>query len=381
MNSQKPDPKSIRPSVAILALLCVGLFLSACRGEKIRPVVLAVIHFHDEVRLLRNDREMPLTLGMRLTAEDVIETRNGHLEFQSTTGVVIRVSHYSRVRVAPLLDRNGRRVRLDLKQGGLLATLDTQQLSEGLDITAPTAVASVRATTFFVELQQEGRSPRIKVLKGRVAVRPRVPALEEYSAEEIQSSEALKDLQAKLVDQERVVETATAAVLNELAEAEVLQLQKELVEAREKQIDPREIAPLKVEEVVAAKENVQLEKSVITPREEAEKETLLAIKDELIEKVSAEPDPELSRQIQDDHRQKEEEALKNIEEKARQRELKTEEELRQHYRLLEVVTMNDGEKLRGVIVAHTGSVIIMHTTRGLRRLNEKEVNYIQYVPR
>jgi Zn-dependent metalloprotease len=76
---------------------------------------------------------------------------------------------------------------------------------------------------------------------------------------------------------------------------------------------------------------------------------------------------------QEERKLKEEEILKKIEENASKKQLKTEKELKEHYKKLEVITLRNGKKINGTVIAQTENLMVIHTPQGVVRVNKNDV--------
>ncbi len=108
--------------------------------------------------------------GDIVTAGDVITTGEKSVAdlIYGTSGV-IRINENSRVTVTSIAEKTGSNTVMDMDNGKVFLTL-TRLQGTGFQVKTPTAVASVRGTSFTVTSSKKGA--KLAVAKGTVAVNP-----------------------------------------------------------------------------------------------------------------------------------------------------------------------------------------------------------------
>lgn len=390
------EKKSLRApvrilTVAIAAILMLSL-IGQCgkkgEGTDQEGAAVLVIFASSGATLQRGPEKRELRSGAILKENDTVMTKNGSVDMQSRNGSVLRVRKFSTVRIASLIEGKS---RFALENGSVLARVKRQSAHDEFRISTPTSIASVRGTTFSVEVT-EGKNPQVRVYAGKVAMRPRVPALEKYSAEEVKKDPVLLRLSNTLKKKEVILEEHTVGALESKTENKVVEIQKQLQpvaktpkpgEGTGKTTKPADGA--KVGEIVQSLEKekaVTKQKKELTPQEDAEKETLVSLDNELVKKAEKSPRTEkeqISSLVNKAYEKQMDSAMNNIEKKVKKRQLKTDRDIQDYYKILEVVTLNDGGKKSGAVVAQAGNILILHTSKGVFRLKKGDVNYIDYL--
>jgi hypothetical protein len=328
-------------------------------------------------------------IGMVVRESDQIKTTTGTVDLQSRTGSAIRVREFTTITVAKLAGTDGNETRIGMEHGGLLATVNKSASNEDFNVVTPTAVAGVRGTTFSVDVE-DGQRPRVKVVEGKVAMAPRIAALEEYSEEEIASSKELTKLSEIQAAAEIVLEDKTEGTLDEKLEEQVMKVNEALKVARkeERKIEDIALVPgvteaVQLVEKVEKKEValVDTKEAEFTPQEEVEHQTLVVIESDVLAGVleKGENNVESVSQLKEIRAQQEEVILQKIEEAASEQKLESEEEIKKHYNKLELITLKNGEKISGAVIAQTGDLMVIHSADGVRRVEKSEVEAQEFL--
>ncbi len=365
---------------ALVLSLTVGVALVNC-GEKQPSEAqrsMIIVFASGNAMIVREGKEVPAKVGMVVNENDVLKTTKGTVDLQTKNGSAVRIRNYTTVTISKLYGEGSADTRLSMQHGGLLASVKRKSGKENFTVTTPTAIAGVRGTTFSVD-SNEGEPTRVKVLDGSVAMKPRVAALEKFSAEEIQSDENLAKLEEIQSKQEVIIEERTEAILDPEVEKEVLAL-NEKVESGE--FDAAQAAEMTAAvETTLSKEGdekvVKLSESNVTTEEMAEKATLVTVDEDVASRVR-EGDDQALEEMRRQRDAKQELVLNQIEEEASRTKLNNEEEIRQHYNRLETLNLRSGQSITGAVIAQTGNVLIVHTKEGVRRLKTNEIEYITY---
>lgn len=340
---------------------------------------MIIVFASGNAMLVRQGQEVPAKVGMVVNESDVLKTTNGTVDLQTKNGSAVRIRNYTTVTISKLYGEGSADTRLSMQHGGLLASVKRKSGRENFTVTTPTAIAGVRGTTFSVE-SNEGEPTRVKVLDGSVAMKPRVAALEKFSAEEIQGNENLAKLEEIQAQQEVIIEERTEAILDPEVEKEVLAI-NEQIEAGEFDVaQANELtlaATTSLSKGGADAKVVKLTKSEVTTEEMAEKATLVTVDEDVASRVRDGDDKALE-EMRRQRDAKQELVLNQIEEEASRTELVSEEEIRQHYNKLETLNLRSGQSITGAVIAQTGNVLIVHTKEGVRRLKTNEIEYITY---
>lgn len=286
--------------------------------------------------------------GMLVRANDVIRTENGTLDMQTSRRAAVRVREYTTLAVSEIRDRAA---HLKLTKGVVLARVERESKEESFSIQTPTAVAGVRGTTFSVGVQ-DNRS-QLRVIQGQVSFSVHIPVLEGKTPEQIQADPLLQKL-ARIQAQEAVIEEHMQGRLDE-------KLEKQLAQSAE---------PPKLEDV----KPVVAEKIEMPALEVLESRTLVTVNPELIDR-SIRGEARAAEEIEKEREQARERVLEQIKGEVSSIEMKTEEEIRRRYARLELITLNNGETIRGAVIVQTGNALLVHTTSGVKRIPRSDLRY------
>lgn len=322
-------------------------------SEAAKTSMLVVFATGDVFVTAHGKPEAPAAVGMVVHANDQIRTEEGTLDLQSSRGAAVRVREYTTLSVAEIRSKGP--TLLSLKRGIILAKVPKASQSESFEIKTPTAVAGVRGTTFSVSIDENSRS-QVRVLEGQVSMAPRILVLEGKTNEQIQADPLLKKLAGI---------QAQAAILEERMQGKLdANLEKKLIETADTQ---------KVESLESVKPIVS-ERVEIPAREAIESRTLVTVDPELIDRAIS-GEAQIAREIATQHDQIREGVLDQILKEVSTVEMKTEEEIRARYARLELITLSSGEKVRGAVIAQTGTSLLVHTTSGVRKIPRGELVY------
>jgi hypothetical protein len=330
------------------------------------------------VKVVRDGKEIAATIGMIVFEKDLIRTENGTVDLQTRTGSAVRVREMTSLTVSKIAGKDGGETRIEMDHGGMLANVKKASASEGFNVATPTAIAGVRGTSFAVEVDPFNRTSSVKVLDGKVAMSPRIEAVENATAEEIEKDPALKKM-AELQSKEIILEEKTEGHLNPEVEKHVLAVNEITNRAEEARVEPVrkdvEKAFAEVSKAVAnTEQSVVRQEARITEQDIVERETLVTVEPAMLEKLETVKDNESAvREMKQDRQQKTDEILKKIEESASKQELKSEKEIQRHYNKLEVIILRDGTQITGAVIAQTGDTLVIHSPQGVRRVNKSDV--------
>lgn len=364
--------------------------MTSC-GKKVDPQVertMIVVFSTGNAKVIRAGKAEEAKVGLIVKEQDQIKTEDGSVDLQTKGGSAIRVREFTTVTVSSLAGGGSNDTKVQMGQGSILANVKKSSANETFNVVTPTAIAGVRGTSFSVEISGEGQ-PKVKVLEGKVAMSPRVPALESYTKEEIQASPVLSKL-ASVEKQEVVLEEKTEGTIPREVSDNVAKVSVALETAKKEQKPVAEVKEIqKITETLSVKEKPAVEKkeAIITEQDLREKETLITVAPEVVQKIMEQATekkatesttpiaiaPELAEMVKKDRGQKEEVVLKKIEEEASKVKLSSDEEIKNHYNALELIILKNGENIRGAIIAQTGDVMMIHSSTGIRRVKKAEI--------
>ncbi|TGK27955.1 transcriptional regulator [Leptospira gomenensis] len=368
-----------------ICLTFIVLTSNSCRfissflnQENQTPPGVVVIFQNGEIEILREDKKIQSKPGLVLKQNDVITTRSGSLDVQTSSGDVVRIKSFSKVTIKSILTGAKPDVNLYTQAGSLLIKTNKLKSESSFSISTPTAVAGVRGTTFAFELT-DGQPPKVKVYEGAVAISFRIPK-EIIENSKAMDKELYKEFVTFLESNEVVLENGEESYVKPSLD-EMIQLVITRIE--ENKDISKEFETLKK----AEKEDFGKRNFENTPQEDAELETLVAANNDLVkqavdkngsENLKAGETSDISSEIEKDHSSKLDLALDRIESNAEANELKSETKIREYYNVLEIIVQSDGKKMSGAIVTQIGDKLIVHTPSGVVRLNKKDVEYVDY---
>lgn len=360
-----------------LALLAMSFGLACKKGAAQDQAKILIIFAGEGAVVQRGPGEIPATLGLILNEADTVRTSHTAVDLQTSSGSTIRVRPFSEMRIRGLLEQHG--VDLHLQSGALTAKVRRASQSEEFTVRTPTAIAAVRGTTFTVEENPE-TGAQVTVIDGKVALAPRVAAAETVS-EDSPNAEAIEQLAQAVAVQERVIEAGQAGSLNPQT-VEAIQQVNQAVEEQQAAEAPAPIPQEVINQVAQAssqQDAVRVQPAEITLRERAEQESLVSVSAETFEAAAETNDKAAAaEQIQRNYNEERDQALNRIEAEARNSQANSEAEIRQLYRIIEVVTLKDGAKMTGAVMTQIGDVIVVHSAAGVRRVPTSNIQYIDF---
>ena len=381
-----------RASASLLAMFLLLGASGACSkkegdGKKAaaQPQVMIVV-FASKAKIIRNGKEIPARVGFMVRAGDVIKTTQGTLDLQTRSGSAIRIKQFTTVSVTALVDAN---TRLRLRRGEMLAKVKRSSKSEKFNVVTPTAIAGVRGTTFSVNYSDDAAPPVIKVMEGRVAMSPRVKALEKFTREDIEKTPALKKL-AAIEKEEIIIEKETSGTLDANLEKKVKSANKAL-EGIGKDKTGAVKLDKKVEKIADSiekekKPKLVLKKEKVTDADRADINTMITVDRKLFDALTkksagtsktadAAARNEAIKKISVQRKEQLEKVLKVIESQASKNTFKTKAEIKKHYNRFERLVLKNGKVIEGAVIAQTSTVLIIHTKEGVKRVKKDNVDY------
>ena len=283
-----------RTAISALFLPVVVLAGIYCAKESKTDARVSVLSAIGAVSL--NTPGAPLKPGDTLGAGDrVITGKNSLAELRLASNSALRIYENTEFMITKNeLDPAGGigNAQMDVRKGKTLLLFGKLARDSSVKVKTPTAVASVRGTSFIVDVKEESGKSKgtttLKVIDGKVRVEA-----------------------GKKPEENRVVEQGERIVLD----------QERVVEER-KPIPARELKELK-------KEEEKLSEKIIEAPAEAKKE----------EPKQIEP---LKPPV-----------------------LKTEKAIRDYYKKLEIINLDDGSTLVGAVIFQNQQVVRIHTTNGV----------------
>lgn len=376
----------------LLGAAITGLVLTCGQKREQKQAAasnMVVVFAFGDAKIIRAGKEIPAKVGMLVNQDDEIKTTNGSVDLQTRNGSAIRVREFTNIQVARLTGGDAGETKISMKHGGLLASVKRKSSKEDFSVVTPTAIAGVRGTTFSVEMDEEGAAPRVKVLQGKVAMAPRIRALEKYEDSEIQANPTLKELATIQQKNEVVLEDATEGTIEANTQQKVTALNEAIESAEAQNQNIAEVATVsqiakEVDTASNEKAAVVTNESTVTAKEEADAATLVSIDENLVNEVaegsnqSADAQQAMLEKIQKEREAKQEVVLKKIQDEASKKDLKSEQEIQKAYNKLEVVIMADGTRHTGAVIAQTGNTLVVHTPQGVKRLPKGAVASIEF---
>jgi len=160
-----------------ILMAAILIFAMAGCGKKEAPVQEAADDFFFKVQFTLGDvkvagvsGEKAASQGDQLKAGDVIITEKKSVaDLVFGTSGVIRINENSRVTITSIADKSNNNTEMNMETGKVFLTLSKLR-GTGFKVKTPTAVASVRGTSFTVLSDKKGA--KLSVVKGTVAVNP-----------------------------------------------------------------------------------------------------------------------------------------------------------------------------------------------------------------
>ncbi|MCW7463360.1 FecR family protein [Leptospira limi] len=335
----------------------------------------AVVTFlQGQVVLMKEGKETFANLGDVVKPGDRILSKLGKVDLQTYRGEVIRIKENSDVLFRDLAGDKQPNTELFILAGNLLVKSVKLKANQNLSISSPTMVAGVRGTIFSFELEK-GSVPKVKVYEGAVAVAFKTgPKLVELN--DGLSKENYDQLVKTLEENEIVLESGETMEVNPSLNEMVYIINAKMAASS---ITKDELAGL-----TDLYKGISKVESPVTPKEKAEAETLVAIDNSLVQKQvenKAENQAvtqEIVENIEKEHESKRNEALTNITTEAEKMGLQNEEDIQNHYSVLETIHKSNGEVLSGAVVAQLGDIFIVHSTKGVFQLKVDDIEYVEY---
>lgn len=333
----------------------------------------AVITFlQGNISITSQGKEAKAKLGDVVRPGDRILTKLGKVDLQTYRGEVIRIKDNSDVLFREIAGENRPNTDIHLWAGNLLVKSVKLKSGQNLSVTSPTMVAGVRGTIFSFELEK-GSVPKVKVYEGAVSVAFKTsPKLVEIN--EGLSIENYNRLVKTLEENEVVLEPGERLEVNPNL--------NELVYLINAKVAANALTNEQLAGFTDFDSGLSKAESVVSPQEKAEADTLVSIAPETIQKQIDSQNSKGSESaiaiIEKEHEEKRAEALNKIASDASKTGLDDEEEIHNHYSVLETIHKSNGDVLSGAVVAQLGDIFIIHSTKGVFQLSVDDIEYVEY---
>ncbi|XDD45500.1 FecR domain-containing protein [Leptospira sp. WS39.C2] len=335
----------------------------------------AVITFiQGQVTLFKDGKESFASLGDVIKPGDRILSKLGKVDLQTYRGEIIRIKENSDVLFRDLAGASQPNTDIHIWAGNLLVKSVKLKANQNLSISSPTMVAGVRGTIFSFELEK-GSVPKVKVYEGAVAVAFKTgPKLLEQN--DGLSQENYDQFVKTLEENEVVLESGESLEVNPSL--------NELVYLINAKMAAASLTKDELSGFSDVTNGISKVESPVSPKEKAEVETLVSIDNTLIQKQvenkegNLEATQEIVESIEKEHESKRNEALTTIASDAEKMGLQNEEDIQNHYSVLETIHKSNGEVLSGAVVAQLGDIFIVHSTKGVFQLKVDDIEYVEY---
>jgi len=381
--------RKIRIATGLVVFMGMAGFTFCGKPTAEQSKSMVVVYTSGDAKLMRAGQETALQVGMIVKEEDTIKTTDGTVDLQSRSGSAVRISQFTTVTVSKLAGGDSNDTKISMKHGGLLASVKKGSAKENFSVVTPTAIAGVRGTTFRVEVAAD-EAPRVKVLDGKVAMAPRIAALDNVTKEQIAASPDLQKL-ANIEKKEVVLDNQTEGTLDPKVQAQVKNANQAMeiaVKAEPGKLEQAaQQAALATDDLskADAKPSVAKKDAEVTGQDLIDKATLVAVDTETLDKVlkgsgttNASASSGLVDELKQKREAKQEQVMKVIQEEASKKKLSSDKEIEQYYNKLETVVLKDGSQHVGAVIAQTGNILMVHTTGGVLQIEKGKVSSIEY---
>ncbi len=302
----------------IVIFICLTLMFISC-GKKEAPVAQPEDQFNFKIQFVLGDVKISGTSGERaanpgdvIAVSDIIITgKKSVTDLLFGKSGVVRINENSRVTLTAIADKTNNDTVMDMENGKVFLTL-TKLKGTGFKVKTPTAVASVRGTSFTVTSDKKGA--KLAVVKGTVAVNPvKEGKIIEEKSIDVEAGKKTEYIDTKAVEQ--IIKGKMEIPVMDMTPAEKIEIQTVV-----KDIKIEEIPELSLE----IKEEIKQEMSTEPAVEEKADDSSKKAEDAAIARKLAEEkkrkDEALKRQQEEERIKQEEEMKKLAEEKKRKEE-------------------------------------------------------------
>ena len=341
--------------------------------ESVQESNVVVIFVNGDVNIQRNDKKFKPKVGTVLDSKDIILTESGSLDIQNKSGDLIRVKSFSKLSISSFEVGESSKTAVDIQWGELIVKTKKLKSTSDFKVLTPTTVAGVRGTVFTVELQKD-KVPTVKVFEGSGAIGARFQPI---NIEKGSVDEESYDQMVSFLEKNEII-------LGEMEESNLSpKLQEFVLLINNRQAVTEDFQNSDISEEMTG----MMEKEIFpsTPQKQAELDTLVGTEESLIEQAIEKTDnsestidPTIAESIEKDQTKKLDTVITNLEENANKQNLKTEADIQKFYSVLEIVNTNDGNHYSGAIITQVSQTIILHSTEGVKMLDLKDVESVDY---
>ena len=331
-------------------------------GLKANEIKFLLLYAPQSARLLRNNQEYSVDSGYPLAPGDTIITTQHAADIQGEGGFAIRLKPFSELYIP--LDARDERV-LQLNRGSLIVDYDGEGplpfrvRSGGLNV-------DVKGTTFVVEAGDDKNRVKVRVLEGEVKLSRDSAVLDKVRKGDLKKYPNLEDAIQRMEGTVSLTagDEATATVMDpgsnpdDLASSASRDSGPKVSEASEED--------LRKDEQEAALMPVLPEKDFSEAREDG---------------LSGDPEDrqEAAATIEKRYRKEVESRGDDLEQQLQiSTDIKTPEDFKKAYPVLEVVHMIQGTRRAGSIIAQAGGLLFLYAPDGLYRVPIEDVDYVDY---
>lgn len=254
-----------RLKISVIIYLLISMLFVAC-GKKEVPVAEPEEQFLFKVQFVLGDVKIRSAAGEKaanqgdgLVVNDVITTgKKAVVDLLYGKSGVIRVSENSNLIVSSIADKSNNDTIMTMNNGKVLCTL-AKLKGTGFKVKTPTAVASVRGTSFTVLSDKKGA--KLSVVKGTVAVNPvKEGKIIEDKSIDVEAGKKTDYIDRKAVD--KIIMGKMEIPVMDMTPAEKIEIQTEV-----KDIKVEEIPELALELNETVKQEAVTEPAVVEKKE------------------------------------------------------------------------------------------------------------------
>ncbi|GBF40505.1 FecR family protein [Leptospira johnsonii] len=145
-----------RTLVSVFAIFfTLAILPSSLFAEEEIAIVLFIV---GDVSGTQDGKKVSLKKNSILKKQDELETKDGKVDLQIGPSVVVRISAFTKIKIAELSsDKKANKSKLELVSGKVFARVDKGSKKEDFTITAPSYNAGVRGTQFVVCEENEAQ--------------------------------------------------------------------------------------------------------------------------------------------------------------------------------------------------------------------------------
>jgi hypothetical protein len=326
-------------------------------AEEIRFLIL---YAPESAVLYRSDREYPISAGFPLAPGDTIETRQHAADIQGEGGFAVRLRPFTRLHIP----EDARRTRvLELDRGSVIidykgeGPLPFRVRTGGMNV-------DVKGTTFVVEAADEQNRVTIRVLEGEVELSRDQAVLERVTEADLKKYPGLRDA-AEQFKSERISITAGQEARADATDPDSANVAEEIADAK------TEVAAADEEALVKDALESTIMPTISEEQFEATREAAASGDEEDLSESRA----SLKESYEDQVKLSGDNLERNL---AASPEIRTVDDFRRTYTILEVVQLRAGTRRAGSIIAQAAGLLFLHAPDGLYRLPINEVQQVDY---